>query len=382
MALGREEGEDHAAADEEAVGRAEEVADDAELVGHLRAAEDDGIRPLGVLGEAAQDVDLGRHEVARGVRQQPGDVVDGGLLAVHDPEAVGDEDVCERGELAGELGALVVGLGGLAGVEAEVLEEQHLAVLERRGLGLGVVADGVLGEDDVGAEHLAEALRDRREGVLGLGGALGAAEVGADDDAGAGVGQALDRRGRGADAAVVGDGRAVERHVEVGPDEDALAAQVPEVAGGLHAGCLFVSWECQPGTGWTRVRPPPRVLAEEHRGRWPGGSEGRADERDEVDEAVGVAPLVVVPADDLDLVADDLGEAGVEDARRGVGLDVLGDDRVLGVDEEALERALGGGLDRGVDLFDGRLAAGLEGQVGGRAGRAPGRGARSRRACP
>ena len=30
----------------------------------------------------------------------------------------------------------------------------------------------------------------------------------------------------------------------------------------------------------------------------------RADELDQVDEAVGVAPLVVVPADDLDLVAD------------------------------------------------------------------------------
>ena len=67
---------------------------------------------------------------------------------------------------------------------------------------------------------------------------------------------------------------------------------------------------------------------------------------DEVDEAVGVAPLVVVPADDLDLVADDLGQPRVEDARRRVGDDVGGDDRVLGVAQVALERALGGGLDR------------------------------------
>src|SRR5690606_37727732 len=57
----------------------------------------------------------------------------------------------------------------------------------------------------------------------------------------------------------------------------------------------------------------------------------RAHQLDEVDEAVGVAPLVVVPADDLDLVADDLGEAGVEDAGGRVGDDVGGDDRVLGV---------------------------------------------------
>ena len=46
-ALRLEEGEDHAATDEEAVGRAEQVADDAELVGHLGAAEDDGVRALG-----------------------------------------------------------------------------------------------------------------------------------------------------------------------------------------------------------------------------------------------------------------------------------------------------------------------------------------------
>ena len=38
-------------------------------------------------------------------------------------------------------------------------------------------------------------------------------------------------------------------------------------------------------------------------------SEGLADQGDQVDEAVGVAPLVVVPADDLDLIADHLGQA-------------------------------------------------------------------------
>jgi hypothetical protein len=32
------------------------------------------------------------------------------------------------------------------------------------------------------------------------------------------------------------------------------------------------------------------------------------EEADQVDDAVGVAPLVVVPAEDLDAVADDLGE--------------------------------------------------------------------------
>ena len=37
--------------------------------------------------------------------------------------------------------------------------------------------------------------------------------------------------------------------------------------------------------------------------------QGFADQDDEVDEAVGIAPLVVVPADHLDLIADHLGQA-------------------------------------------------------------------------
>src|SRR5690606_32562312 len=74
-------------------------------------------------------------------------------------------------------------------------------------------------------------------------------------------------------------------------------------------------------------------------------------------------------ADHLDLVADDLGEPGVEDAGRGVGDDVGGDDRVLGVGEVALQRALGGGLERLVDLLDADVTGHRHGEVGGRTGR-------------
>jgi hypothetical protein len=44
-------------------------------------------------------------------------------------------------------------------------------------------------------------------------------------------------------------------------------------------------------------RPPQRI-----------GLQGFADQGDHVDEAVGVSPLVVVPANNLDLIADHLGE--------------------------------------------------------------------------
>ena len=90
---------------------------------------------------------------------------------------------------------------------------------------------------------------------------------------------------------------------------------------------------------------------------------------DEVDEAVGVAPLVVVPADDLDLVADDLGQPGVEDARRRVGDDVAGDDRVLGVAQVALQRAVGrAALNAALTSSTVVSRETVDGEVGGRAG--------------
>src|SRR5690349_2296180 len=60
-------------------------------------------------------------------------------------------------------------------------------------------------------------------------------------------------------------------------------------------------------------------------------SERGADEGRQVDQAVGVAPLVVVPADHLNLVAVGQGAAGVDRAGGGPGDDVGADDLVLGV---------------------------------------------------
>ena len=204
----------------------------------------------------------------------------------------------------GERAALGVVLAGLARVEPDVLQQRDVAV--------GEPGDGRLRADSP-TVSVAKAtgrpssspsrVGDRRQGVLRSSGApFGPAEVGAARRPGRPrSASALIVGTRGPDPAVVGDRRAVERHVQVGADEHALAAQVAQGGEVSHG----------------RVGP--------------GRSEALADERDEVDEAVGVAPLVVVPADDLDLVADHLGQAGVEDARARVGDDVGGDDRVLGV---------------------------------------------------
>src|SRR5919204_3146273 len=93
-------------------------------------------------------------------------------------------------------------------------------------------------------------------------------------------------------------------------------------------------------------------------GHWGLGivSEHLADAGDEVGGAAAVAPLVVVPAEDLDHLALaaglDHGALGVEDAAVGVADDVAGDDGVLGVLEDALERAGGELLEDVVDLGD------------------------------
>ena len=89
----------------------------------------------------------------------------------------------------------------------------------------------------------------------------------------------------------------------------------------------------------------------------------RGQEADQVDDAVGVAPLVVVPAQHLHAVADDLGQRRVHDRGERVALEVGADQQVLVVAQNALQLAFAGGLERGVHGLDvGRLLAD-EGQV-------------------
>ena len=115
VALGREEGEDHAAADQQPVGLAEQVVDDAELVGDLGAAEHDDVGPLGVLGQPPQHVDLawrpGRpSRAAAAARRRRRDA----CLRCTTPKPSETKRVGERGELVGERAALGVVLAGLA----------------------------------------------------------------------------------------------------------------------------------------------------------------------------------------------------------------------------------------------------------------------------
>jgi hypothetical protein len=135
--------------------------------------------------------------------------------------------VAERRELRGEGLTFLGDLAGLPRVEADVLEQDDVARLERRDHGPRVRAGDVVGDFDVGVEELAQPVSDRlqRQALDPL--ALGTPQVRDEDDLRALVAQVGDRRQCRTDAAVVGDHlgvvgaiRAVgERHVEVGADQ-------------------------------------------------------------------------------------------------------------------------------------------------------------------
>src|SRR6266403_4012051 len=96
----------------------------------------------------------------------------------------------------------------------------------------------------------------------------------------------------------------------------------------------------------------------------PISSEFGGQEFDEVAATAGIAPLVVVPGQDFyAAVADNFGVFGIDNRGIRIPLEVGRDEFFLGVGEDALHRAIGGGFQRGVDGF---LSGGLvdkDGQV-------------------
>ncbi len=246
VALGGQEGVRHAAADQDPVGLGEQVVDHAELVRHLRPAEHDGVRPLRLDGQPAEHVDLGQHQPTCGVRQPLRDVVDAGLLAVHHPEAVADEDVGERGQLVGEgppLGSsLLVSPALKRRFSSTTTSPSASAATAAR-----AAAPTVSEAKPTGWPRTSPRRADtgRRE-YFSSGTPFGRPRWATTTTRAPASRQPADGRRRRADPPVVRDGRrgggVVEWDVEVAADEHAPAAQVAEVLDGLHCGSLDC-WE-------------------------------------------------------------------------------------------------------------------------------------------
>ena len=88
---------------------------------------------------------------------------------------------------------------------------------------------------------------------------------------------------------------------------------------------------------------------------------------DEVDEAAGVAPFVVVPGEYFDEVAggaDDGGAEAVDDGGVWVADDVDGDEWFFGVFHDAAESVFGCSLESGVEVLFGDFFVQEGGEVG------------------
>ncbi|KAJ6445317.1 hypothetical protein O9K51_00076 [Purpureocillium lavendulum] len=235
------EGEGHAAADDERVDLVEQVVDELDLVRDLGAAEDGqegALRRLERLGEV---VELLLHEEAGGLLGQVDADHGRGKRDSHravmtrkarDPGGGGgrtDVDVTEGGQALAELvdlglvglglvAVLVLGAALLLDVEAQVLEENDGAAVGLVDNGLDLGADAVGRERDcLAAEQLLELGDDGLERVLGVGLAVGAAEVRHEHDGlGAVLERILDSRDGADDALRVGDLLVlVKGHVEI-----------------------------------------------------------------------------------------------------------------------------------------------------------------------
>jgi hypothetical protein len=101
----------HGAADEDGLGAVEERVEDADLVGHLRAADHGDERALGLLEDPLERLDLALEQQPRGAGQQPRDAVGGGVRAVRGAERVVDVRVGQVGVALGERGSSLVSPG-------------------------------------------------------------------------------------------------------------------------------------------------------------------------------------------------------------------------------------------------------------------------------
>ena len=187
-----------------------------ELVGHLGTAEEAHQRALGFAHHAQVLELLAQQVTGHGPCDERHDARGRGVRAMRRAEGVVHVDVGERSELAREGRIVLL----LFLVEAEVLEQQQLAVAKLLGGG----ADAVRSEGDRAPEQLGQTLRHRPQRELGLRRALRPAQMRGEHHAGAAGQQAPQRAERSTDARVVADAPARERHVQVGAHEDAPAA--------------------------------------------------------------------------------------------------------------------------------------------------------------
>ena len=264
-ALRRQEGERHRAADQQPVAAVEQRVDHAELVADLHAPEHDDERPLRRVEQRAQHLDLARQQPARGRRQHARRArrstraarcaAPNASLTKTSPSSV--RFVAKAGSFASSPGS----------------NRRFSTIMICAGLEAAATARPPRSRPRPGASGTSTPSSSPSRSATGaseylrIGFALRATEMRAAHDLAVPFAEPCDRRERGGDAQIVLDLAVAHRRVEVGAEQ----ARVCLVDSRRSSSC---------GTGSTT-----------------GGL--LAEELDEVDEAVRVAPLVVVPAEHL-----------------------------------------------------------------------------------
>ena len=221
----------HAPANEQVVHLIEQLLDDENLVRNLGPTHNGREGPLGVLQHFFGVVDFGLQQVAAHPvlwRKGAGHHGRGGVGAVRGAEGIVHVHIAQGRQLSRE--SRVAGFFFL--VKTQVIEQQHLAGLQRRRFPGRFVAEHVAAPLHVAAILLLQVQEQAFERKLLLGAALGPAQV-REQHHRAAIVQDFHHRRRGhADAGIVGDVQVfIEGHVEIDAHHGALAGEIVGVEG-------------------------------------------------------------------------------------------------------------------------------------------------------
>ena len=221
--MSKQEGEAHAATDDDGVGFVDKSVDNADLIGYLRAAKDCNERTLGVVEHAAKRLHFTSQQEARVCRKQCSNAGRGSMSAVGGAERVIHIHIAQLGKHLAEHGIVFL----LTLVEAEVFKHNDFAVGKRCNLRLCVIAHGIGGKNNGGIDKLSQTSSGRRKRELFLKAlARRTAQVAHEHDFSAALYEVFDSRQRRANARVVGHDAVFDGHVEIDTHEHALASDV------------------------------------------------------------------------------------------------------------------------------------------------------------
>ena len=178
---------------------------------------------LGIVHGTAHGLDLGVDQEAADGRQIGCDAGGGSVGAVSGTESVVDENISQRSQSLGKLGII----GFFLGAETDVFQQHDLAGLDAVGHHLSDGADDVGGDGHLDVQELFQRGGNGLQAHLGIDLALGAAQMGAQDDGGIVLQQITDGGQSAADADIIGDlAVLIQRHVEIAAQEDFLSGHV------------------------------------------------------------------------------------------------------------------------------------------------------------